>query len=168
MTISIYIDPTNPALYERGGPPPRTTQPNPQLAQPHQQLTQNAPAELQDELAARAALLPGVEIARSCVSVPGARGMHLDAGLAQGPPAAFQCQREFAHLHPPGDGSLHLTLPPLVQAEVIAKGWGEPHPISGTMLVFGPRDRFELEVIWQLVITSYRFAVGHPSTETTA
>ena len=92
--------------------------------------------------------------------MPGAQAFHLDAELAVGPSAAFQCGTEFAHVHPAGDGSLHLTLPPLVYDEVIAKGWGEPHPISGTMLVFAPRDRYELEVVWQLVITSYRFALG--------
>ena len=58
-----------------------------------------------------------------------------------------------------------MTLPPLVYDDVIAKGWGEPHPISGTMLVFGPRDRRELEIVWQLVVTSYRFAIGYVSAD---
>lgn len=58
-----------------------------------------------------------------------------------------------------------MTLPPRVYDDVIAKGWGEPHPISGTMLVFGPRDRRELEIIWQLVVTSYRFAIGYVPAE---
>ena len=111
-------------------------------------------------MVARAIRLPGIRLDASCVSVPGARAFHLDPDLAHGPAGAFQCGTEFAHVHPAGDGSLHMTLPPLVHAEVLAKGWGEPHPISGTMLVFGPRDHYELEVIWQLVITSYRYALG--------
>ena len=162
MTSSpIYIDAGDPQLAERVGPPPLTTKPTPQLAHPHQQLTQTAPKELQEALVARAALLPGIEMRDSCVSVPGARALHLDADLAAGPDVAFQCGTEFAHVHPAGDGSLHMTLPDLVYADVLAKGWGEPHPISGTMLVYGPRNHFELEVVWQLVITSYRFALGH-------
>ena len=40
-----------------------------------------------------------------------------------------------------------------------AAGWAT-HPISGTMLVFGPRDERELEIVWQIVLASYRFALG--------
>ena len=154
-----------PVLAVRDGVAPVTTRPNPELAFPHQQLTQIAPVELQDRLVARAATLPHVLLGASCVSVPGSRAFRLDDAHARGPADAFQCGTEFAHVHPAGDGSLHMTLPELVYADVLAKGWGEPHPISGTMLVFGPRDRFELEVVWQLVITSYRYALGHVTTE---
>lgn len=157
----VYIDVENPQLAARSGPRPLTTRPNPHLAFPHQQLTQTGPTEFGEVLVARGALLPGVEVRDSCVSVPGARAFHVSADLATGPSEAFQCRTEFAHVHPAGDGSLHMTLPPRVYDDVIAKGWGEPHPISGTMLVFGPRDRRELEIIWQLVVTSYRYAVGY-------
>jgi phospholipase/carboxylesterase len=71
-----------------------------------------------------------------------------------------QCRTEFAHLHPPHDGSLHLTLPDSVYAQVLERGWGDPHPISGTMMLFGPRDSEELEVAWSVVLASYRFATG--------
>ncbi len=161
----VYIDVADPQLDPRPGPQPLTTRPNPSLAFPHQQLTQTGPTEFSDVLVGRGALLPGVDVADSCVSVPGARAFSVSADLAAGPAQAFQCSTEFAHVHPAGDGSLHMTLPPLVYDDVIAKGWGEPHPISGTMLVFGPRDRRELEVVWQLVITSYRFAIGYVETD---
>jgi hypothetical protein len=127
---------------------------------PHQQLTQTAPIGLQDELFARVLTLPGVSTGDSCVSVPGARAFILDPALAAGPAAAFQCETEFAHLHPPGDGSLHIALPPDLYQAVQAADWGDPHPISGTMLVFGPRDERELEIVWQIAIASYRFALG--------
>ena len=78
--------------------------------------------------------LPGVSTGDSCVSVPGARAFILDPALAAGPAAAFQCETEFAHLHPPGDGSLHIALPPDLYQAVQAADWGDPHPISGTML----------------------------------
>ncbi len=159
---SVYIDIADPQLSTRSGPAPLTTQPNPDLAFPHQQLTQTGSTEFGEVLVARGALLPGVDVRDSCVSVPGARAFHLGADFAVGPSDAFQCRTEFAHVHPAGDGSLHMKLPPSVHHDAIAKGWGEPHPISGTLLVFAPRDRHELEIIWQLVITSYRYAIGYP------
>ena len=39
-------------------------------------------------------------------------------------------------------------------------GWGEPHPRSGYMLVFGPRTDDEVEIVWQIVRASYDFATG--------
>ncbi len=166
MTSNPFVvDPREPDLPARQGPPPLTTRPSTENPYPHQQLTQTAPAELQERLFRRAATLPGVTVGDSCVSVPGARAFHLDEALAGGPEAAFQCAREFAHLHPPGDGSLHLTLPPSVHADARAKGWGEPHPISGTMLLFGPRDEPELETVWQILLVSYRYALGDLGSE---
>lgn len=98
--------------------------------------------------------------APSLVSVPGARAFVLDEEAAAGPPDAFQAGLEFAHLHPPHDGSLHMRLPAQVAAEAYERGWGEPHPVSGTPLIFGPRDAGELEVVWGLLRASYRFAAG--------
>jgi phospholipase/carboxylesterase len=144
----------------RFGDKPETTRPVRGSRTAHKQLTQNAPAGLQDELLTRVRALPGVHIGESLVSVPGAHGFHLDAALDKGPAEAFQAGREFAHLHPTEDGSLHMTLPPDLYTEVRAQGWGEPHPISGTMLIFGPRDRAELEIVWCLVKASYAFAIG--------
>lgn len=155
---AIFVD--GPSLNPRAGEPPITTRPTHDLAFPHQQVTQTAPVELQDRLVARASTLPHVLVGGSCVSVPGSRAFRLSDEAASGPPAAFQCATEFAHVHPAGDGSLHLTLPPTVYAEVLDKGWGEPHPISGTMMLYGPRDRLELETVWQLLLASYRFALG--------
>lgn len=64
--------------------------------------------------------------AKSLVSVPGARAFVLDEETAGRPPEAFQAGREFAHLHPEHDGSLHMTLPAEIASEVYEKGWGEP------------------------------------------
>ena len=160
MNASFVLQPGNPELEPRRGDPPLTTRPSRQQPFPHQQLTQTAPIGLQEELFARVQTLPGVSTGDSCVSVPGARAFILDPALAAGPAAAFQCATEFAHLHPPGDGSLHIALPPDLYQAVQAAGWGDPHPISGTMLVFGPRDERELEIVWQIVLASYRFALG--------
>jgi len=50
---------------------------------------------------------------------------------------------------------------------VIDAGWGEFHPlvIAGVLpptqlMVFGPRDSPELEVIWRIIQASYRAATG--------
>jgi phospholipase/carboxylesterase len=134
---------------------------------PHTQTSQNAPRDLQEELFERAARLPGVVVARSHVSVPGARAFHLDEQHARGPQEAFMYGTEFAHLHPPYDGSLHLTLPELDARTVIELGWGELHPLveqgvlpPTDMMVFGPRDAGELEVVWLLVQASHAYASG--------
>ena len=146
-------------LPRRIGPPPETIGPR-----PHAQVSQQPPPELHRELAARALELPGVQGADSLVSVPGALAFMLDEEIADGPPEAFQAEREFAHLHPLADGSLHMTLPPEIAQEAYEKGWGEPHPRSGTPLIFAPRDEHELEIVWQLLQASYAFAKGKQLT----
>src|SRR6185436_4545837 len=91
---------------QRAGARPRTTATN-----PHTQLDQNAPPALQEELFARVLALPNVVPGPSHVSVPGARAFHLPA-CRQPAEAGFMVEREFAHLHPADDGSLHMALPP--------------------------------------------------------
>ena len=146
---------TPTTLPTRAGSPPEVIGPR-----PHAQRSQNAPTPLQEELARRALALPGVTEAESGVSVPGARAFVLDEESARGPAEAFQTGREFAHLHPRYDGSLHMTLPTEVAEAAYAAGWGEPHPVSGTPLIFGPRDESELEVVWGLLQSSYEYAKG--------
>ena len=141
----------------RPGPRPRTRRRD---GAAHAQLSQNAPVELQETLFERARALPGVITGESLVSVPGARALFLNESLAEGPEEAFQAGTEFAHIHPVHDGSLHLTLPAVMVREVEERGWGERHPVSPSVMVYGPRDQFELEVVWRLLRDSYRFAVG--------
>lgn len=147
----------------RVGARPTTTSPTLQHPMPHQQVDQIAPAALQEQLFARVADLPHVRVGTSLVSLPDARAFHLDAAAARGPAKAFQRGTEFAHIHGGYDGSLHLTLPPDVYQQVIETGWGEPHPISKTMMLFGPRDAHELETVWQIVLDSYHHALGATS-----
>jgi Family of unknown function (DUF5519) len=126
----------------------------------HAQQSQNAPRKLQEMLFERTLSLASIYTGESLVSVPGARAFFLEESIAAGPEEAFQAGREFAHIHPVYDGSMHLTLPPAMAREVEEKGWGERHPISASMMVYGPRDEAELEVVWQLLLASYRFASG--------
>jgi hypothetical protein len=147
----------------RAGPKPETTKPKRgEPPVPRSQVSQNAPLEFKEALFERIRVLPGVSIGKSLVSVPGAREFHLDEVLAQGPKDSFQRGHEFAHIHPARDGSLHVALPRDVYDEVLAKGWGELHPVSGTMMVFGPRDAKELDIVFGIVKASYDYARGEP------
>ncbi|MEM6927835.1 MAG: luciferase family protein [Myxococcota bacterium] len=148
----------------RSGPRPRTTPTN-----PHTQLEQNAPRELQEEVAAFMFGLSCVQETPSRISVPGARAMWLHESCATGPSEAFMIGREFCHLHPPRDGSLHLNLPLEVGRVAIDKGWAENHPLAvrglipkTVVMVYGPRDSMELDVVKWLVAASHAFA--HPSS----
>jgi hypothetical protein len=143
----------------RAGPRPRTTATN-----PHTQLDQNAPPALQEALYARARGLPGVVVGPSHVSVPGARALHLP-GCPHPAQAGFMVEREFAHLHPATDGSLHMSLPPDQIETTIDNGWAEYHPLAGKyglptniVMVYGPRDEAELGIVAALVEASHRAA----------
>jgi len=150
------------ALPAREGPRPET---GPMM--PHQQLSQNAPPALQEALFDRARALRGVEVRPSRVSVPGARAFVLPE-TQRASPAMSMAGGEFAHLHPPYDGSLHLALPRDVGDEVIEKGWGEAHPAARMglipdgdaipLMVYGPRDEEELEIVWAILEASHAFA----------
>jgi len=141
---------------------------------PQQQLTDNAPAEVQEKLFARLSALPGVHSRESAISVPGARGFML-AAPHTGPAEAFLVPQagEFAHLHPGTDGSLHIALPVGLAAAAIGRGWAVAHPLAGIrltagmVLVYGPRDETELDVVTAIVATSHAWATGrslHPIT----
>jgi hypothetical protein len=151
-------------LPHRAGARPRTTPTN-----PHTQLDQQpGDAALAEELARRVFALPGVTEEPSRVSVPGARALILAQDDAGGPPEAFLVGREFAHLHPAPDYSLHAMLPPEVVGEAIEAGWAEPHPVARlgllpatAVMLYAPRNHAELDVIEQLVRASYGFARGN-------
>jgi phospholipase/carboxylesterase len=153
-------------LPPRAGDFPQTTTNTPQ-----EQLSQQAPPELQEELFNRLAKLDGVGTRESAISVPGARAFVIRK--PGGPEDAFLVPQvgEFAHLHPAYDGSLHLALPPALAADVLTKGWGVAHPLAGLratpglVMVFGPRDAAELEVVAAIVATSHAWATGGFSKE---
>jgi hypothetical protein len=149
------------SLPVRLGDRPRTTPTN-----PHTQLDQQ-PTDLAwvEELARRVFALPGVTEQPSRISVPGARALVLAPEEAIGPPEAFLIDREFAHLHPAPDYSLHAMLPTETVTEAVAAGWAEPHPVAlrglippTAVMLYAPRDEAELDVIEALVRASHAFA----------
>lgn len=153
-------------LPRRPGPRPLTSKDT-----PHTQLDQQPTPQLRDQLFARMVSLPGVHEERSGISVPGARALVLDDEPA-GPREAFMVGREFAHLHPSPDMSLHLALPREQAAAACEAGWAEVHPavrlglVPDTfVMVYAPRDEHEVEVVLSLVQQSYAFATTAPAAE---
>jgi Family of unknown function (DUF5519) len=74
--------------------------------------------------------LPGIRGEPSRISVPGAPAATVAEGEPIGPPEAFLIGREFAHLHPAPDHSLHAMLASEVVAEAVEAGWSELHPVA--------------------------------------
>ena len=146
----------------RRGPRPDTTD-----CAPHEQVSQNSSAEIHAFFKEKAFALPFVERCRSGISVPGAEALVLPREHACGPREAFVIGREFAHVHPAYDGSSHMMLPLAAVEELIAKGWGEPHPMASTgyipanaVMAFAPRDEAEIDVMIKILTTSWGFARG--------
>jgi phospholipase/carboxylesterase len=68
---------------------------------------------------------------------------------------------EPVHIHGVTDTSTHLCLPVERANEICELGWGEVHPFGdfGTeIMVYGPRDEEELEVILSIIEESLTFA----------
>jgi len=149
---------------QRPGPRPTTTD-----DEPHEQLNQLGPVELWDELHQRALSLRGVHEDRSGYSFPETKALWLDPELAKGPPEAFIWKQEFAHLHPHPNSSWHLQLPWELTSLAISAGWAEIHPVvwlgvapANSVMLYSPRNEEEMEVAWDLVEESHRFASGEP------
>jgi hypothetical protein len=136
------------AIPAREGPRPKTYD-----GLPHHQLDQTPSADLYGQLVERFLALPDTTNGPSLVSVLGARALFV---ASERPCNARACirGREFAHLHPPEDGSCHMLLSAEDCEVVLARGWGELHPlaVSGkiqrtTVLVFAPRNEAEIDTV---------------------
>ena len=144
----------------RDGPRPATTD-----GVPHVQIGAVPVPEISAALLRRAADIPGVEVRDTVISLPGAQGFWLTDDVALARPEAIVGGREFAHLHP--DGSLHASLSPALAAAAVAAGWATPHPWAdrrpgweGFVLIYTPETAAEAEVVFDLVMGSYRYVTG--------
>lgn len=146
-------------LPPREGPRPLTS-----TEGPHRQLDQQAPPELWGRMVAEVFALPSTKEGHSQVSPAGSRAVLLeDLSHAVDPATSLATADplEPVHLHDVTDTSLHLCLPAARAREVCALGWGEPHGYADhdtEIMVFGPRDHDELEVVLGLVRESLAFA----------
>ncbi|MGQ0574604.1 MAG: alpha/beta hydrolase [Pseudonocardia sp.] len=147
----------------RAGPPVAVT-----ATVPQHQAPPHPPAALRTELWARLAAFDGVTTGPTGVGVEGTRALLLDRATATGPDAAFVLPGtgEFAHQHPEPDASLHLVLPDDLAYDALAKGWAVAHPLAGLrvsrgmVLVPGPRDAAELEIVAAVTAAAHRYALA--------
>lgn len=149
------------ALPQRSGPRPTTTP-----WAPHVQLDQNAPLEMQAALAERVFALPDIEERAGTVAHPAERATWLRDDVPVASADAFLGNREIGHFHP-WDGSLHIVLAPELAETAVAAGWAEVHPVAlagrapkNRVMLYGPRDESEVEVLFGLIAAAVRRAGG--------
>ena len=138
--------------------------PTTSITGPHSQLDQQSTPELWGRLVFEAFRLPRVVEGRSQVSPTPSRALLFDdmtKPLNPETSLAPEAPLEPAHLHGVTDTSIHMCLPRDRAAEVCALGWGEPHrhaQHATEIMVYGPRDQDELEVVLSLLRESINFA----------
>ena len=132
---------------------------------PHIQIDVEAVPELSAELLRRVSKIAGVELRSTVVGRSGSTGFWLNEDINLARPDAIVRGREFAHLHP--DGSLHASLSPELAVKAIEAGWAIQHPwaakkrgLNGFVMIYTPVSKSELEVVFDLVMESYRFVTG--------
>lgn len=147
-------------LPKRVGPRPQTT-----ANVPHVQIGVKSDPEIDAELIRLVSTLPGVDVRRTVISLPGAKGFWLREDLPLAHPEVIVGGREFAHVHP--DGSLHASLSPKRSREAVAAGWAVRHPWAeqrqgweGFVMLYTPRSKEELDTVFQLIVDSYSFVTG--------
>lgn len=150
------------AIPARQGPRPLTVP-----AVPHLQLDQYPPIQIIIQLIEQCLALPDVIERPSKIAELGTHALSLERNIGRGSIEAFIIDREFAHIHPLPQGSVHLALPPDSCEAVIDQGWGEFHPLTYSglipptiIMVYAPRNLEELNVVFEFVQMSYRFARG--------
>ncbi|WP_299637018.1 luciferase family protein [uncultured Ruegeria sp.] len=149
------------SLPERTSPRPDTTS-----GVPHTQIGVEINAELAQLLLERVAQFPGVTLGPTRISLPGAVGFQLDPDMLLSQPSSIVGGFEFAHMHP--DGSLHASLDPEMARKAIKAGWAVAHPWakqrpgwSGFVMIYTPTTPEELDVVIELVESSYTFITGN-------
>lgn len=151
-------------LPPRFGPRPQTY-----CGTPHHQLDQLPSARIFEQTASRFLAMPGTTQGPSLISVPGARALFLPM-CAQCNEAAFFRGREFAHIHPPNDGSFHMILSEPDCVHVVDQGWGELHPLAKTgaiqltaTMIYAAREEHEISLVLEIAAASKRYAEQPPS-----
>ncbi len=151
------------SLPQRAGQPQRMTPANPQ-----EQLEQYPPDwSVIEQLATFAFSLADVKEAPTQIAPPGSRALTLAPEHATQQSEAFMVDLEFAHIHNPPIGSMHLTLPPVLREAAAAKGWVLRHPLAvrgivspDVVFAFAPRDAGELAVAKLLLQAARAYAAG--------
>ena len=132
---------------------------------PHVQIGVEPVPDISEALLDKVAMLPGVDIRNTVISLPGALGFWIKEDVKVARPDVIVGGREFAHIHP--DGSLHASLPPALAKQAVETGWAVSHPWAdqrpgweGFVMIFTPTNEEELAVVLGLVEASYDFVTG--------
>lgn len=81
------------------------------------------------------------------------------------PAIASKTAGEICHIHD-SDGSMHVTLSNADGREVLMKGWGERHRLSGMYLhlgytmIYAPRSEEEVQIMGKLFKAGIAFMTG--------
>ncbi|KAI1206621.1 uncharacterized protein F4807DRAFT_227720 [Annulohypoxylon truncatum] len=142
----------------------------PSYVGPHRQTTQKASdamrakqeAFLRDLTAANPALF---QVKPSSLEGPYYNAIWLAGNIPQRDEIK-NLRGEFAHPH--GEGSTHLVLSLVDAAAAIDSGWAERHRMSGVgnlipwgfVMIYAPRDDYELEIWKEFIVASARYALG--------
>lgn len=147
-------------LPKRAGSRPETTNIN-----PHEQLTQIPDLQTHERFKSQLFNFSGVSRRPSIISVPGAEALWLNEEHSCNCKNGFMIGREFAHIHPAYDGSLHVALSTEDFEQVIESAWGEQHPLAGMgpiphtiAMVYAPRDDEEMITVMSIVAASLKNA----------
>lgn len=153
-------------LPDRENPRPETTN-----SIPHIQIDVEVVPEISADLLHQMSQVSGVDLRSTVVGRSGSTGFWLDENIKLARPDAIIRGREFAHLHP--DGSLHASLPQELAATAVEAGWATPHPwaaqkpgLEGFVMLYTPRTKDELIVVFQLLMESYKFVTGKGTAST--
>lgn len=165
VAVSLSMAPTIVSGQEMNLPLRETPRPETTNGVPHVQIGVDPYPKLSEELVNHVATFPGVVIGQTRVSLPGAIGFRLEDDVTLAHPEVIVGGREFAHVHP--DGSLHASLRPETARAAIEAGWATAHPWSnqragweGFVMIYTPVTAAELDVVFQLVKSSYTYVTG--------
>lgn len=152
-------------------PARRGLKPETSTVVPHLQMTDVSPPEIRQALLDWIATTPEFERARkigpSDVAEPTSIAIFLGKDLPSPnarslAPSLRANGYEPFHVHE--DGGLHIALSEEDRWEVLAKKWAEPHPVArwgvNAVLLYAPRDEYELEIIKKILVGAYRYAMG--------
>lgn len=149
------------SLPARQGLPPKMTPTNPQ-----EQLEQFPPDwQIISQLADFAFSLPDVIERPTRVAPDGSRALTLAPHAVGAHRQALLVDTEFAHIHNPPVGSMHMTLPESLRTLALQKGWALRHPFAvrglgspDVVFVFAPRNEEELTWAKALLLASHAYA----------
>ncbi|KIW32324.1 uncharacterized protein PV07_03878 [Cladophialophora immunda] len=158
---------------------------------PHRQLSQHAPDEMKPYITNlfKNVVVQNSDILEERLSLYEKHNPALfvrEEVLANKDPAApkpsstaYTARGECGHIHP--DYSIHLYLSPADARLIIEKGWGERHRLSKPktarftfenahvadtyLMIYGPRDTDEVEVVRKILQNSIRFMSGRENVE---